>query len=495
MSLSFALMNAASGLRAQGRAAELVSGNVANALTPGYARRELSLTTDVVGANGGVRVAGVSRVVDPVVLADRRVAEATAGRTDVLAEAMKTIESAIGDPTEAGSLSARVARFSAGLIEAGSQPGSELRLGQAVAAARGLAEGINAVGDAVQQMRTRADSAIGKLVAQVNAAVSQVDDLNDQILRLGAKARESSSLQEARQQAIDSIAEILPVREVARGNGSVSLFTADGATLLDGRPRELAFTARGTVEPWMTREGGALSGLTIAGRPVDVLGDRSLLGDGSLRAQFELRDVAGPEAQAAIDALARDLVERFQDPALDPTLPAGPPPGPGLFTDGGGAFDGSPPAPAPPYPEEGLAQRLSVNSAVDPAAGGEVWRLRDGLGAVAAGAPGDSSLIVALSERLDAARAPLSGPQAGQARSFSDQAANFLSGIATTRQAREDEAAFDRAQLEGYREAEAAGGVDTDDEMQKLLVIEQTYAANARVIETIDTLMDRLTRI
>ena len=493
MSLSFALFNAASGLRAQGRAAELVSGNVANALTPGYARRELQLTTDIVGANGGVRVAGVARIVDPVVLADRRLAQADAGHAGVLARALESVEATIGDPTEAGSLSERVARFSARLIEASSQPGSELRLRQAIEAARGLTEGIAEVGDAIQQMRTRADTEIGQLVERVNSAVAQVDRLNDQILRLGDKARESSGLQEARQQAIDSISEILPVREVERANGSVALYTAAGVTLLDGRVWKLDFTPNGTVEPQLRIEDGALSGLTVGGLPVTPGGDRSLLGEGALAAQFELRDVAGPEAQAALDAIARDLVERFQDtPLVDPTMAAG---DPGLFTDGGAAFDATPPAPAPPYPEEGLAQRLRINPLLDPRAGGEAWRLRDGLGAAAQGPPGDPSLIIALGERLTAARPVASGPQQGQARSFADQVALFLTGIATTRQAREEEATFAQARLAGYREAEAAGGVDTDDEMQKLLLIEQNYAANARVIRTVDDLMDQLARI
>ena len=38
-------------------------------------------------------------------------------------------------------------------------------------------------------------------------------------------------------------------------------------------------------------------------------------------------------------------------------------------------------------------------------------------------------------------------------------------------------------------------GVDTDAEMQKLLLIEQSFSANARVITTIDALIQTLTRI
>jgi hypothetical protein len=49
MTISGALSNALSGLRAAGRGAEVVSSNISNALTPGYARRELSLVSSSIG--------------------------------------------------------------------------------------------------------------------------------------------------------------------------------------------------------------------------------------------------------------------------------------------------------------------------------------------------------------------------------------------------------------------------------------------------------------
>jgi len=39
------------------------------------------------------------------------------------------------------------------------------------------------------------------------------------------------------------------------------------------------------------------------------------------------------------------------------------------------------------------------------------------------------------------------------------------------------------------------GGVDTDAEMQSLLLIEQSYAANARVIQTVSDMLDILMQI
>jgi flagellar hook-associated protein 1 len=80
MSITGALSNALSGLTMAGRASELVSTNVANAMTPGYARRELNIGARVLGTHGqGVTVNGVDRVVDRALLSDRRMADAGAG--------------------------------------------------------------------------------------------------------------------------------------------------------------------------------------------------------------------------------------------------------------------------------------------------------------------------------------------------------------------------------------------------------------------------------
>jgi flagellar hook-associated protein 1 FlgK len=40
-----------------------------------------------------------------------------------------------------------------------------------------------------------------------------------------------------------------------------------------------------------------------------------------------------------------------------------------------------------------------------------------------------------------------------------------------------------------------AEGVDSDAELQRLILVEQTYAANAKMIEVLDDLMQLITRI
>src|SRR5690606_11412783 len=110
MSLSASLANALTGLTASARAASVVSSNVSNALTEGYARRELHLSPQSVGGRGaGVRVDGVTRVVDRTLLTDRRLADGEAGNARLKSGFLARIEGMTGTPEDAGSLSARVA--------------------------------------------------------------------------------------------------------------------------------------------------------------------------------------------------------------------------------------------------------------------------------------------------------------------------------------------------------------------------------------------------
>ena len=113
-------------------------------------------------------------------------------------------------------------------------------------------------------------------------------------------------------------------------------------------------------------------------------------------------------------------------------------------------------------------------------------------GAVAPGSVGNATLLNALAERVSAVQPPASGPSVGLSRSHSGLASDLLSSVDANSRFNEDSAAFHGARADALAYEIAADGVDTDDEMQKLLLIEQVYAANARVIQTVDQLIQHL---
>ena len=484
MSMSSALSNALSGLTASSRSAETVSSNIANALTDGYGRRELDLSSRVLGGQGsGVHIDGTSRIVDQVVISDRRLADASLGSSSTRAGFLERIENVIGEPGESGSLSDRLSGLDAAFIEAASRPDSEPRLQNILRSAQGLATHLNTISNEIQSQRTQADQSISKQVSKLNKALKGIEQLNKAILTQNSSGRDASALMDQRQQLVDQISSIVPMRAVSRERGQIALITTGGAVLLDGRAAELGFTSVGLITEDMTLGAGSLSGLTLNGNPVSTT-DNGIMAGGSLTALFEVRDELATSAQDNLDAVARDLIERFQDPAVDTTLGAT---DAGLFTDAGSFFNTA--------NEAGLSSRISINTRVDPVAGGAVWRLRDGIGAVTQGDVGNASLIQKLSSALLETQVPASGGFSGAARSATGLAGDYLSIISAQQQSAETEIAFATTKVDTLKEQELRSGVDTDYEMQQLLLVEQAFAANARVMKTIDDLIDTLLRI
>ncbi|WP_371170903.1 flagellar hook-associated protein FlgK [Aliiroseovarius sp. 2305UL8-7] len=482
MSISAAFSNALTGLGATARAAELVSSNVANALTEGYGARSLELSTRVTGnAGSGVRVTGVRRDVDEALIADRRLADASKGYHSNREEFLNGLEQTIGAPGSPGSLTNRVAQFEVSLIEAASRPESPARLNAVLDSAKSLTSHLKALSDHVQSARLDADQSIERQVATLNTGLKDVRDLNIKIQEAHARGQDASALKDLRQMKIDQLAPIIPLKQVPRENDMVALITSGGAILLDGNAAELEFAAVNTIVPEMTSASGGLSGLFINGRPVETAGERSLIAGGSLAGSFSVRDDLSVTAQARLDGVARDLVERFQDPSLDATRLLG---DPGLFTDAGATFD--------PVNEIALSARLSINAAADPDQGGATWRLREGLGAAIQGDAGNASLLNHLADRLSLQRTPASGGFTGGSRTVSGLTSDFLSLTSTDRLQSETRLSFASTQQQSLRQMELSKGVDTDAEMQKLMQIEQAYAANARVISTADEMLQTL---
>ena len=482
MSLSGSLSSALSGLTAASRAAELVSSNIANAMTPGYGRRDLSVTSRALGGQGhGVQIHGVERSANKIAIADRRLSDAGLADSSARAGFLRRLEGAVGLPDLAESLSGRIAVLDSALLAAAARPDSEARLSQVADAARNLTSRLVTSAKDVQLARAQADDQIEQQVAFVNTTLQRVADLNGQIRANAGGGRDASALIDQRQQAIDSISSIIPLREVPREMGTVALVTTSGAVLLEGRPAVLGFSPVGVITPEMTMASGALSGLTINGHQMDVSGADSLIAGGSLAGQFAIRDDLSVEAQTKLDAIARDLVERFQDPQVDPTLSVG---DAGLFTDQGGAFVAA--------NELGLAQRLRLNAAADPQQGGALWRFRDGMGAPAPGAVGTSRLLTAMQTALTTAKEPASGGFMAGTRSLSVLAGDYISNVATQRLSAESDTSFAQGKNDALKTIELEDGVDTDAEMQKLLMIEQAYSANAKVMQMVDEMLKTL---
>ncbi len=486
MTISQAFSNATSGLGAVSRQASVASNNIANALTPGYHRREVSLAERVLGNEGaGVMVAGVDRAQNAALTAQRRDADAGAAYSSITADAASAISELVGGPEDLGSLFGKFSAFDSDLRQLASAPADPAAQASAVLSGLQLTVAFNALTGDIQAMRSDADAEIARRVDGVNTALRDVEALNESIRRATAAGQDASALLDERQNAIDTINQSVPVRELRRDDGGVDLMTHEGVFLLAGTAKTISFTPSPVIVAADQYAGGAgaLSGLSVDGVDVTPGGaSNQAVRDGAIAGLFAVRDDLAPSAASELDALAADVISRFETAGVDPTIAPG---AAALFTDAGSAL-------APP-PAPGLAGRIALNAAVDPAQGGDPSRLRDGLYTAAPGPAGSDLLLRRMIDVWDAPQTVNASFGAGRALSALESASEISSSVhaQNARLGAVSQSADVLATT--LQDAELSRtGVDTDRELQNLLLIEQAYAANARVIEVASQMIQRL---
>lgn len=479
MSISSAFNSAFSGLTAAGRASDTVAQNLANALNPAYARRSLSL-----GSGGdsvpGVKVNGVVRHADPAMLAVRRSAEAENESASLTAGFFNKMSGLVGTVDDQFSLASRLADFDASVLEAASQPDSMPRLSGLSVDAENLVRTINDAAEGLRTERTRADTSINVQVNSLNQTLKEVQKLNTRITIASAGGMSPNALMDQRDQLIDQINQMIPVNVVQRDGGQVALFSEGGIILLDGQAAELSFDPVKQTMPNMTQANGLLSGLEINGIAIDTRANGPL-GSGTLAAEFQIRDVLSVEAQEDLDAMAMDLIERFQDPAMDATIGLT---DPGLFTDGQSFFD--------PVNSVGISNRIELHDSVSMTGAAETWRLRDGLYAATQGDAGDARLLNSYADALDNSRTVSSVGLGTSSMNATTLSASLLSRFAQDKVSADQALSFASTSFSEAEQLELAQGVDSDYELQNLMLVEQAYAANARMMTVVDELMQTL---
>ncbi|KUJ77686.1 flagellar hook-associated protein FlgK [Ruegeria profundi] len=483
MNLSTAFNNAVSGLAASSRGTSVVSDNIANALTPGYARRSLELTTNRISGTG-VRTVGVVRNHDPVLTANRRATDSDLAYRTAVSKFFTNVEDFIGTADDPRSLANALAEFDNSLITAASLPDSSERLDQVARTGRDLATSINRASEGVRHLRSEADRSIGRQVDSLNQTLKEIEKLNTKIPSIKHSGGDVGALLDQRQVLIDQVNAVVPVNVMARPNEQVSLYSDGGLILLEGSAAEFSFSKSGNIQAHMTLDNGLLSGLEMNGKPVRTSGDSAQIKGGALMAQFQIRDELAVEVQANLDSVARDLIERFETPGLDPTAK---PTDPGLFTDDGTRFDSTAPA--------GLASRIGLNKIVDPDNGGDSRLLRDGLGATAPGNSGDATQLQAFGAILSESRPVAGAPFGTGEMRAADLTEALMSKAGSDAHTASQSLTFANSAQQEMVRIETAQGVNTDQELQNLIKIEQAYAANARVISVVDELMETLLRL
>ena len=468
MSLSGALNSATAGLHTTQGQSRIAADNVSNAMTPGYVRREAVLVT-ASGGQGGAVISEVRREVDATLQRMSRLENSRMTQYQSIQEGLTTYTAYLGQPGDGTSPADRFNDFQNSLTTLVNMPSSNGAQTSVALAAEDLVRSVKGAATTLSTTLNDVNMEIRYEVADLNTALYQLRDLNASGSGFTPGSLEAAQFDEKVDTILDQISGIVDTRIHRSSNGSISLYTVSGAALLEGRVvQDVTFNPS--------------DGTLMAGNQ-DITpfkdGVRGIQ-HGSLAGLSELKRETIPQFSQQLDEYARGLIQTFED--TDASLAPGEA---GLFTDNGIAFD--------PANITGLASRLQINSKISSTGDAEVWRIRDGLGATSPGAGSETVQINAFLAGLDTAMNAATGTGIPAEVTLRDFSAEMITSQAATRARAENDfnAAASAAEvvMSARRNSE---GVNIDDEMQQLLLIEQSYAANSRVLTAVSEMIDTL---
>ncbi len=479
MSLSSALSIAQSSLLTTSRQTTIVSRNVADASNPDYARR----IANVVSTAPGARSVDIQRVTNDLLFRQNLSALSAWAGQSALFSGMDQLELAVNGVDNASSASTAIGNLQQALQLYATSPSNQNLATSVIDAARQVMRSLNDGTKAIQDFRTRTDGQIATAVGDLNSLLSQFQDVNNAIVAGSHSGADVSDALDQRDALLKKISEYVPISTFTRGDNDMVITTADGTTLFETIPRSVTFSPSSGYAA-----GAAGNAIYIDNVPLSAGSGGNTSAGGKLAGLLQLRDGVASTMQGQLDEIARGLIGAFAE-----TAPAQPDAA-GLFT-----WSGAPGVPAAGTLVNGLAGQIGINAAIDPDAGGDPTLLRDGGANGAAyvanttGGASFADLLIAYGDRLDQ---PMTfDPAAGITADVgvTGYAASSIGWFEGVRQ--QASTAADAKEALANRTAEAlsnATGVNVDTEMSLLLDLEHTYQASARILTSVNQMLDAL---
>ena len=498
MSLMAALSVTTSGLGAIERQLALVSQNVANAGTAGYATESAAPESVAAGGQGmGVTMAPATTAVNQAMQNAVLTQNAEVSGLSTQQSALQGIDAVMGTPAQGNDLASLVGAVQDGFSTLLADPSNATQQQAVVSQAQTLAQGINTIAETTIAARQTAQDNIVSGVASLNQALATIGGLNAKIVSQQQQGLSIADLQNARATAMQSVTQLIGANFLTQPDGAVLVATQSGMILPTNGTAALS-TSDATLAP----QNGAPPAIMLGGADVTAA-----LTGGSLGANIALRDGVLPQIQAGLDEFSQTLAGRFSAQGLN------------LFTDAQGnvpAGGGSPVQSG----YLGFSATIQVNPAVlaNPAL------VRDGTQAVAGSAGGAAAFTpnpsggpagytTLISRVLDqalgtevqsgvtqpAANTSGLGPNGTLSLGFpgtgalGDLAAALTGAeAATSSNVSQNLTTQQGVQTNLQTQLSTQSGVNVDAQMSQMVALQNAYGANARVITAVQAMWTAL---
>ena len=324
-----------SGLTANQAALSIVSGNVANANTPGYVVQTPNQIEVATGGSGSsVQVTGVNRQLDLYVQSQLRTETGGGAYADQTANILGQLQNVYGTPGGVGTLETSYSNFTTALQALSTSQGSASAQTTALAAAQSLAQSLNQTSQGIQSLRSNVEQDIGSSVTEANTDMQQIASLNQQLQGLSATDPAAATLMDQRDSAINDLSTLMDVH-VSTGTGNqVNVSTTSGMQLVSGSlASTMNFSSPGSLTANSLYSTNAsqngVGSLTIQlpnGASYDMVANNTIT-SGKIAADLKLRDQTLVQAQTQVDQLAASMSSALSNTTTPGTAITGPPSG------------------------------------------------------------------------------------------------------------------------------------------------------------------------
>lgn len=225
-----------SGLSAAQVALSTVSNNIANASTSGYSEESVLQTEQVTQSNGqytigsGVDVVSVQRAYSQYLTSALWSSNSSLQNATTTNTLTSTLNSVLSN---SGNLQTALDNFYSSFSNVANSPGSSSVRQAALGTASSLTSVYNTLGQQLSQQSTAVNQQIGSTVTSINSIASQIAKLNGQITQAGTTGN-PNSLMDQRDQLVQQLAGLTGVSASTNSNGSLSVYTSAGQTLVSG---------------------------------------------------------------------------------------------------------------------------------------------------------------------------------------------------------------------------------------------------------------------
>jgi len=249
MSTFSGLSTALTSLYAQRRALEVASQNIANANTAGYSRQRVDLQAiggpvipglhaRAVDVGSGVTVNQVTRIRDAFLDNRGRIEHAQYEMLAGQQQTLTRVEQAFAEPSDTA-LQSQLAELWNSFSELANRPGDPAMRTAVLQRAGIVAESLRSTHQAIGSLWQTGREQLTTIVKDVNTIAATVAKLNQAVVATTAAGQPANELADQRDVLVMKLAELTGARAVQRDDGSVDVHIGGSSLVYGGAAREL----------------------------------------------------------------------------------------------------------------------------------------------------------------------------------------------------------------------------------------------------------------